>query len=230
MESYVTALGHDWSEVEYNWEKVDGVWKCTAARTCGNDHAHDQSETVTASGSITTPATCTEMGKTTYTATFTNTAFATQTKVETDVAATGHAWGTPTYVWGADNGSCKATRICTNDPDHVETETANASPSVTTPATCEGEGEATYTATFTNTAFATQTHTAVIPALGHDWGAWQENPDGNNHIRTCSRCGATETAAGSLSASCFSFSSAATGITAGISTSVTFTTTAETAS
>jgi len=80
---------------------------------------------------------------------------------ETDiiVAATGHDWNNPTYVWNADNTQVTATRTCKNDLEHVETETANVTSEVTTPATCTAKGETTYTATFTNAAFATQTKT-----------------------------------------------------------------------
>ena len=90
----IPATGHDWGEPTYSWELVDGAWKCTAERVCANDAAHKETETVTATGAVKTPATCTEMGVTTYTATFTNTAFTTQTKDETDIPALGHDWGT----------------------------------------------------------------------------------------------------------------------------------------
>ena len=80
-------------------------------------------------------------------------------KTDIIVAATGHDWNNPTYVWNADNTQVTATRTCKNDLEHVETETANVTSEVTTPATCTAKGETTYTATFTNAAFATQTKT-----------------------------------------------------------------------
>ena len=166
----VDALDHAWSEVTYTWEQVDDVWKCTAARTCGNDHAHDQSETVTATDDITTPATCEEMGKTTYTATFTNSAFAAQTKVETDVAELGHTWSEVTYTWEQVDGAwkCTASRTCGRDHDHDQSETVTASGEITVPATCEEMGKTTYTATFTNSAFAAQTKVETdVAAPGH---------------------------------------------------------------
>jgi hypothetical protein len=46
---------------------------------------------------VTTAATCEGTGVKTWTATFENAAFATQTKEET-LEATGHSWGDPTYV------------------------------------------------------------------------------------------------------------------------------------
>ncbi len=85
---YGNVLGHNYGEPTYTWEND----VCKAERVCANDGTHKESETVTASGTIVTPATCTEKGKRSYTATFTNTAFATQTReVEIDYAA--HTFG-----------------------------------------------------------------------------------------------------------------------------------------
>ena len=67
----------------------------------------------------------------------------------TEVDPRGHAYGTASYSWAADNSSCTAIRVCANDPSHVESETATA--------TLTRNGSAlTYTAVFTNPAFATQ--------------------------------------------------------------------------
>ena len=76
------ALGHDWGEPEYSWiEKVDG-WYCTAKRVCKRDASHVEKETVKAAYEVTTPATTEKEGEGTYTATFENEAFETQTKTE----------------------------------------------------------------------------------------------------------------------------------------------------
>lgn len=68
------------------------------------------------------------------------------------VAATGHAYGTPKYDWKAVSGgyTCTATRVCSHNENHKETETVTASYKVTTPATCQAEGSGTYTAAFTS--------------------------------------------------------------------------------
>ena len=59
---------------------------------CKHDESHKETETVTASESVVTKATCEQKGKIKYTATFANTAFATQThEVETDYAS--HTFG-----------------------------------------------------------------------------------------------------------------------------------------
>lgn len=74
------ALGHDWGEPEYTWSADNR--KCTATRTCKRDESHIETENGTVT-SQTTPATRTAAGKTVYTATFTNPAFAAQVKEET---------------------------------------------------------------------------------------------------------------------------------------------------
>ena len=81
------------------------------------------------------------------------------------VAALGHDWGTPTYVWSADNSAITATHVCKRDTTHKETEKGKVSAEVTKEATYDAEGEITYTATFTNPAFRTQVKTVTTPKL-----------------------------------------------------------------
>jgi len=104
-----------------------------------------------------------------------------------------HAWGEPTYVWSADNSQVTATRVCAYDASHVETETVAASFAITTSATCKAEGVLTYTsAAFANAAFAVQTRSKPIAALGHDYAArvveatWDV---AGYTSHTCTRCG-----------------------------------------
>ena len=120
----------------------------------------------TITSAVTTAATCTTAGVKTYTATVTfNGQTYTNTKIET-IPAVGHDYGTPTYTWASDYSSVTATRICANDPSHIETETVNTTSQVTKQPTYEANGETTYTATFSNSAFATQTKVvANIPKL-----------------------------------------------------------------
>ena len=110
-------------------------------------------------------------GTTTYTATFKNTAFKTQTKDIQDIAALGHKYGTPTYTWSKDGKTCVAKRVCANNGTHIETENGTITNKVKTPATCTVKGTRTYTATFKNTAFKTQAKDIQdIAALGHKYG------------------------------------------------------------
>ena len=76
------VLGHDWGKPKYTWSKQDGEWFCTAKRTCKRDASHVEEETVKAAYEVTTPATTEKEGEGTYTATFENEAFETQTKTE----------------------------------------------------------------------------------------------------------------------------------------------------
>ena len=78
----LNPLGHDWGEPVYTWAKKDGDWYCTAKHVCKRDASHVEEETVKAAYEVTTPATTTKEGEGTYTATFKNEAFQTQTKTE----------------------------------------------------------------------------------------------------------------------------------------------------
>ena len=149
---------------DYKWEQKDGDWYCTGHAKCGYC-GYKIAETVKASVE-TAPATCTEAGKTTYTATFTHKCFKPQTKSE-GIAALNHDWGEPEYSWAKqdDGWYCTAKRTCKRDASHVEEETVKAAFEVTTPATTEKDGEGIYTATFENEAFETQTKAEAIAKL-----------------------------------------------------------------
>ena len=169
-ETDVEKLGHTYGEPTYEWTQEGSEWKCTAKRTCGRVAAHTETETVTAENAVKTPAKCEEMGVTTYTATFTNTAFSQQTKDETDIDALDHNYGEPTYEWDFADGkwTCTAKRTCGRDAAHTETETVTATSVIAKDATCEDKGNTTYTATFENPVFTAQTKTVTdIEALGH---------------------------------------------------------------
>ena len=81
------VFDHSYSEPVYTWSDDNST--CTATKTCSECH-----DVVTENGTITnnvkTPATCTVKGTTTYTATFKDTAFGTQTKDVQNIAALGH--------------------------------------------------------------------------------------------------------------------------------------------
>ncbi len=109
------------------------------------------------------------------------------TKVEKQ--KTPHSYGTPTYVWAANNASCTATRTCTAC-QHVENETVNTQKQVTQNRSCTLDELTTFTATFTNTAFAQQIKENVKTAdmTGHTYSTtkWESNVD--NHWHECSVC------------------------------------------
>ena len=145
-------------------------------------------------GVVTTEPTCENEGVKTYTCSACD-----DTKTE-PVAAKGHDWGEPTYVWSSDNATCMAERVCKNDNTHKETETATITATVTQSKSCEADELTTYVATFTNTAFEDQTKANVKTAdkLGHTWneGVVTTEPtceNGGVKTYTCSACGGTRT-------------------------------------
>lgn len=162
-------LDQGWEAPTYTW--ADDNTEVTATRISSYDIGLVETETVPASGEVTLPPTCEEMGETTYTsAEFANEAFSVQSKTVANLDPIGHDWGEPAYVWSEDNAFVTATRICRHDNSHVETETVPATGEVTLPPTTESMGETTYTsAAFENEAFAIQTKTvADVEALSED--------------------------------------------------------------
>ncbi len=120
-------------------------------------HNHDWGE-----GKVTKEPTCTEKGVKTYTCS------CGETRTE-EIPALDHDWGEAGYTWAEDNSACTASRACKRDASHTEPESVKPAEKVTKEAGCTEKGEKTLTASFTNSAFAAQTKTAEIPALGHDY-------------------------------------------------------------
>ena len=121
------------------------------------EHVHSFDE-----GKVTTEPTCTEKGVKTFTCS------CGETKTE-EIPALGHDWNEPTYTWKDDNSECTALRTCKRDASHTESETVKPAETVTKEASCTEKGEKTLKAAFTNEAFAEQSKSAEIPALGHDF-------------------------------------------------------------
>ena len=82
-EKAIPATGHAWGEPTYVW--AGDNTSVTASRVCANDASHVETETVRTTSEVTKPATYTEPGETTYTATFANPAFETQIKTVEDI-------------------------------------------------------------------------------------------------------------------------------------------------
>ena len=185
----IPALGHNWSGPEWTW--TEDYKSATATFTCENDTTHVESLEATVTTGITTPATCADKGKITYTATATFNGKDYTAAQEVDINALGHSWDEPKWVWSEDNKSVTATFTCGNDPSHVE-EKIVESTSVTTPATCADKGKITYTATAT---FNGKDYTAAqevdINALGHSWDepkwVWSEDNKSVTATFTCKR-------------------------------------------
>ena len=107
------ATGHSYGEPVWNWSE-DGK-TCTVTFTCANDETHKESPNVTVTSAVKTPATCTEKGVTTYTATVAfNGETYTATKDVADIPAIGHSY---------EDGKCT---VCgAADPNYKPTESDN---------------------------------------------------------------------------------------------------------
>ena len=187
-------IGHDWSAPTYTWSSDNS--SVTAKRSC-SICGETETETVKTTGVVLTAATCTENGKTTYTAIFENGAFSEQSKTIADIPAAGHKWGEVTYIWVPDNSSVTAKRSCSVCGES-ESETAKTTSGVLTDATCTENGKTTYLAIFEKDAFSEQSKTlADIPATGHRWGeptyTWASDNSSVTAKRSCSVCGKSET-------------------------------------
>lgn len=88
-ENKIQATGHSFGEPIWNWSE-DGK-TCTVTFTCEKDETHKETPKVTVTSAVKTPATCTEAGVTTYTATVEfNGKTHTDTKDVADIPAIGH--------------------------------------------------------------------------------------------------------------------------------------------
>ena len=117
---------------------------------------------------------------------------------DTYVNALEHNYATPTYVW--QDNKCTATRICSRDNNHIETESVIGIYVKDSDATCTTAETGHYEATFINLAFETQSTTANSyingEELGHNYATptyvWEDNKctatricgKDNNHIET----------------------------------------------
>ncbi len=115
----------------------------------------------------------------------------TATDTVVDEGSGGHVWSAVTYTWSGDLTSCTATRTCTRDASHVETETVPVTLTTVEP-TCVQDGKKVYTAAFTASWAAAQTKEQVLPAKGHNYTAVVTKPTctkGGYTTYTCQTCG-----------------------------------------
>lgn len=82
----IAATGHNYKTPTYSWA-ADGS-SCTATRVCANNSSHKETESGTITSKVKSNPSCGVNGVTTYTATFTNTAFTKQTKDIADIPKT----------------------------------------------------------------------------------------------------------------------------------------------
>ena len=180
----IPAIGHSYGEPVWRWSE-DGK-TCKVTFTCEKDETHKETPVVKVTSAVKKPATCTETGVTTYTATV---EFNGQTHKDTkdvaDIPATGHSYGESVWNWAEDGKTCTVTFICEKDETHKETPKVKITSAVKTPATCTEAGVTTYTATveFNGQTYTDTKDLADIPATGHSYGkpVWNWSEDG----KTC---------------------------------------------
>ena len=166
----IPATGHSYGEPEWSWSE-DGK-TCTVTFTCEKDETHKETPVVTVTSAVKTPATCTETGVTTYTATVEfNGQIHTDTKDVADIPATGHSYGKPVWNWSEDGKTCTVTFTCEKDETHKESPKVDVTSAVKTPATCTETGVTTYTAAveFNGQTYTDTKDVADIPATGHSY-------------------------------------------------------------
>ena len=92
----VAKKGHKYAAPTYSWSADKST--CTASRVCQNDKTHVETEKATVTSAVTTQPTYEKTGVRTYTATFKNAAFKTQTQTETIAKQVKPQENTPTQT------------------------------------------------------------------------------------------------------------------------------------
>ena len=155
----IPALDHDWV-ITYNWDYDQNL--VTAHAECSRDDSHMVDDVAVITTQVTQEPTCEDDGIKTYTASFMKAPFIEQTKSES-IPALGHVWKDAVYTWASDLGSVTATRVCSRDESHIETETAYVAYSIVKDPTDTEDGIVRYTAAFSNPAFETQEKDVALP-------------------------------------------------------------------
>ena len=192
------ATGYTYEDPVYTWTATENGYDVTGLKKCRENAAKDITETVAASFSVKTAATCTEDGEGIWTATFTNTAFTTQTRPEV-IPATGHTPGDAVHenevaATCSREGSYDEVVYCTvchEEMSRVKKTVAKQEHTVVKDAavapTCTEEGltEGSHCSVCGAVIVAQET----VPATGHDWGEPTWNWSSDNRTATATfRC------------------------------------------
>lgn len=187
---------HTWDQGVWTWRSNTSAY---VTLTCTEDGAKQLS-----AGKITVSqqsATCTEPGKTIYTAStlFDGKTYTDSREVVTS-QATGHNWKVSGWTWSDDNSQATVTVTCQNNTSEVRTLNAEVRSDVVEEPTCVDEGKTTYTATAkdpeTGKSYVTfKNVTTPVNPDGHAFeagtGTWKWNEDHSKaqYIATCLLCG-----------------------------------------
>ena len=198
----VYFAAHTWSEPTYTWEAEGEGWKCTATRECTTEGCDvTETETVTATYTVTTEPTCEGLGVGTYTATFENEAFTTQTKT-VDIDPLGHQWQFPSYgiTWQWSEAQHYVSALihftCGREGCNAYCNQYMHYNKTTTDATCDTDGEIVYSVYLTaeesmDGVAHSDEKRETIPALGHDWDeptyVWAEDNSTVTATHVCKR-------------------------------------------
>lgn len=177
----VDANNHSYREPTYTWSGTS----CTAARVCSRDERHVDTQTVTAAVEKTRDATCTLAELSTYTATFTNTVFATQKKTDVETkAALGHDYAVQQHDDAQHWMKCSRCSAIDTKQEHTfgawsdGEQTCTVCSYVKTCSHSWNSGEVTKAATCTETGVKTftctvcsATKTETLPVTAHISGA-----------------------------------------------------------
>ena len=162
-------------------------------------------ENVICTAEVTTPATCTKMGTTTYTATC---GTASETTTRQDVAMADHDYSATVEWIGTDFMKGRVTYECTqcgpDDEGHFKYEDVDAVVKVVKEPTCLEDGEERHfiSASINGVEVAKKMETVKLPALGHDFTQKDADhvtfafaEDGKTAVATirCARCDVTTT-------------------------------------
>ncbi|MBQ1385667.1 MAG: InlB B-repeat-containing protein, partial [Erysipelotrichales bacterium] len=161
-------LEHDYEVVDWEWtgSDADGYTAAKVNLVCKNNPLHTKTLDAVVSHDTQDPS-CTEDGKTVYTATA---VYAGKTYTDTKevaIAATGHDYVLTGWNWEEDFSAASVTFTCKNDAAHKQTVNAEITLKRTEP-DCETDGKIVYTAkaVFEGKEYG-DTREKTLPALGH---------------------------------------------------------------
>ncbi len=198
VKTEINPDAHEWDEGKIT-KAPDCTNKGEKTYTCKLNKSHTKKEDIPADkdahdwdeGEITKAPDCVNKGEKTYTCKLDRNHTKTE---ELPVDEDAHDWGKPVYVWAEDYSEVTATRVCTRDAEHRETETVKLEKQDVQAATCMKTGKITYTSkAFENEAFRAQTKvvTIEIDKDAHDWGkvsyTWAKDYSEVRAERVCKR-------------------------------------------
>ena len=195
-----TALGHDYSVFKgYEWA-VD-YSSAQAVFACSHDQNHEQRYASTVD-SENVPATCTQLSKTIYTASYQGQE-PEQQAIETGNELGAHEYEFVEFIWNANSPIAKVSLVCKTESSHTFEMPVELTSVQKTPATCTEKEVRTYTAKYGD--HEETKDYAVGQPLGHSMAfskfEWAANDESANAVLACQHdgCDHTENVAANMS-------------------------------